>query len=515
MSQGWRGHELLSDPRRLTWLGVIAIAVASSVGWLPFVDKGLSPDEGGYLLIGSQWSPGASLYGNYWVDRPPLLIGIFGLADRLGGTVALRLIGTAAVVGSVLVAGLLGRLAARSRSVAPVVWPAAVAAVFLSTPVFGTTEVNGELLAVPFVLGGSASLLASWRSPWHHASWVWALAAGGSGAAAALVKQNVVDVFVLAIAMTLMTIGHGRTRPALLRLACVGCGAAATALVALGYAWSRGTDPAALWDAVVTFRFDATSVIRSSANAATGMRFQHLTRDLLVSGAPAVVLAAAWRMRRPALPPPLSGSGSGLPRTPYAPDLRWPATAVLAWELIAVGMGGSYWSHYLIGVVPGLILVVVAAGQRSPVTRTASWWIAPALTWAALVAVIGVITLGTRFSPGHGVDAQTVAYLRSHGAVGDTIVVAFGHPDIVEETGMSSPYPELWSLPVRVRDNQLRQLNGVLAGPSRPTWVVVSGETLTTWGVDTAVAQATLDHGYREVGVTDTYRIYHVRALRS
>jgi 4-amino-4-deoxy-L-arabinose transferase-like glycosyltransferase len=367
---------------------------------------------------------------------------------------------------------------------------------------------------VPFVLGGSAALLASWRSRRHQAGWVWALAAGCSGAAAALVKQNVVDVFVLAIAVTLVS-GRGRTWSDLFRLACVGSGAAVTALVAIGYAWSRGTDPAALWDAVVTFRFDATSVIRSSANAATGMRFQHLLRELLVSGAPVVVLAAAWRMRGPA-PPPLPGSGTGLLPTPAAaPDLRWPAAAVLAWELIAVGMGGSYWSHYLIGIVPGLILVVVAAGQRSPDIRTASWWIAPALTWATLVAIVGVITLGTRFSPGHGVDAQTVAYLRSHDAVGDTIVVAFGHPDIVEETGMSSPYPELWSLPVRVRDNQLRQLNGVLAGPSRPTWVVVSGETLTTWGVDTAVAQATLEHGYREVAVTDTYRIYHVRALRS
>lgn len=72
----------------------------------------LSPDEGGFLLVASQWQPGGSLYGHYWVDRPPLLISIFDLADHAGGAVGLRLIGIAAVLASVFLAGRLARLAA-------------------------------------------------------------------------------------------------------------------------------------------------------------------------------------------------------------------------------------------------------------------------------------------------------------------------------------------------------------------------------------------------------------------
>src|SRR5207244_1601306 len=64
-----------------TWVGVMAVAVC--VGWLPFAGRPLSPDEAGYLIVGGQWSPGSSLYGAYWVDRPPLLIALFGLADAL------------------------------------------------------------------------------------------------------------------------------------------------------------------------------------------------------------------------------------------------------------------------------------------------------------------------------------------------------------------------------------------------------------------------------------------------
>jgi hypothetical protein len=65
--------------RPVTW----GAAVLAGLGWLPFVGAPASPDEGGYLLVASQWSRGTSLYGNYWVDRPPLLIGVHELAVAL------------------------------------------------------------------------------------------------------------------------------------------------------------------------------------------------------------------------------------------------------------------------------------------------------------------------------------------------------------------------------------------------------------------------------------------------
>src|SRR3954453_7171305 len=64
-------------------------------------------DEAGFLMVGSGWhlgdsSNGEMLYDTYWVDRPPVLIGLFGLADRLGGVTALRLLGALAAAVTVV-----------------------------------------------------------------------------------------------------------------------------------------------------------------------------------------------------------------------------------------------------------------------------------------------------------------------------------------------------------------------------------------------------------------------------
>src|SRR3954470_21430165 len=99
----------------------------------------LSPHEGGRLMVGGQWSDGSSLYGDYFVDRPPLLIAIFALADALGGSAwALRLLGMAVLAGTVVRAGAVARAAA-----VPPLPPALTAALLVSTPLFGSTVVNG------------------------------------------------------------------------------------------------------------------------------------------------------------------------------------------------------------------------------------------------------------------------------------------------------------------------------------------------------------------------------------
>ena len=65
------------------------LAAAAGLCWLPFAGRRLSPDEGGLLLLAGQWSPGSSLYGDYFVDRPPGLIALAALADAAGGGWAL------------------------------------------------------------------------------------------------------------------------------------------------------------------------------------------------------------------------------------------------------------------------------------------------------------------------------------------------------------------------------------------------------------------------------------------
>jgi hypothetical protein len=48
---------------------------------------------------------------------------------------------------------------------------------------------------------------------------------------------------------------------------------------------------------------------------------------------------------------------------------------------------------------------------------------------------------------------------------------------------MASPYPHLWSLPMRTLDPEQDRLRATLAGPEAPTWIVqVNG--LNSWDID-------------------------------
>ena len=147
---------------------LVGICATSVIAGLPFLTRPLSSDEGGFLLVSSQWQPGSSLYGDYWVDRPPVLIGIFDMVVHLDGVlgapVTLRVAGLVATVVTILLAALLAQVATHTPTRWQVLAPAAVAAVFLSTRPFGGWEVNGERLALPFVLAGFAAALLSLRA---------------------------------------------------------------------------------------------------------------------------------------------------------------------------------------------------------------------------------------------------------------------------------------------------------------------------------------------------------------
>ena len=74
------------------WGATLAVAVVVLLR-LPYLWAPMTSDEGGFLAVAAQWRRGGgSLYGSYWVDRPPLLITVYQLASQLGGLTALRLI---------------------------------------------------------------------------------------------------------------------------------------------------------------------------------------------------------------------------------------------------------------------------------------------------------------------------------------------------------------------------------------------------------------------------------------
>ena len=102
-------------------------------------------------------------------------------------------------------------------------------------------------------------------------------------------------------------------------------------------------------------------------------------------------------------------------------------------------------------------------------------------------------------------------WLAASSAAGDSGFVAWGHAEVLHSSGLASPYPYLWSLPIRVRDNDLRLLVDTLRGADAPTWVV-EWDSFGSWDLDDEgrLAEA-LDERYRLVAEVCGRDVYLLR----
>ena len=236
----------------------------------------------------------------------------------------------------------------------------------------------------------------------------------------------------------------------------------------------------------------------------------HLALAALISGVVVLLVLAAAGV--------VSGlrnrtSGSLLGRTGTPSGLHrawsWGALGMAGWELFGVVAGGSYWLHYLTGLVPGVLLLLVLV----PWTRRWRRLLALCLCYVVVASTaLWVQHVTSNLPVTVADDARVAGYLRGHAEPSDGVVVAFGHPDIVAGSGLVSPYEYLWSLPVRVRDPDLHELSGIMTGSQAPRWVVVAGDSLDSWGLNATTAQALLQQHYVERVKYGDWHIWQQRA---
>ena len=169
--------------------------------------------------------------------------------------------------------------------------------------------------------------------------------------------------------------------------------------------------------------------------------------------------------------------------------MPWAVAGTLAFSAASIVLSGSYWSHYLVELV---VPVAVAAGLL-----VTAWPVTTAVL-AVPVVVVAAVAWGSAVS-GTAADAGTRigAAIGRVARPGDTIVTAFGNANVVETSGLTSPYPYLWSLPARTLDPRMVALGAVLGGPRAPTWLVV--ESRHTLARLRAHDGATLRRDYRSV----------------
>lgn len=459
----------------------VAVAVALTVlARLPALTRPVRADEAGFLLVARALDPRPdSPFGPYWVDRPPPLIWLFGGIDALGGETALRLAGA-------LVAGLTVLLAARVAALAgpprAVPWAAALAAALLSNPMIDVVAVKGELLALPLLTGSIALTLLAAR---RRAAWL-AFAAGLAAMSAVGLKQNLATGLVFAAALLVAGALTGRLRGAL-RLGLAGlAGAAVPVLVTVLWARAEGVRLGELWYAAYGFRTDAARVI------ADGVSDAPERRALLL-----LLIAVATMLL-----PVLAGLVAHV-RELWAddPPLVAATLAVVAFDLVALVLGGSYWQDYLTPLVPGAVLcVALLAGRASPGGRRMRVLVVAAVVSA--VAGMAFWLVWNLTGQQEFDEVRTGEALAEAAEPGDTLVVFGGRADLQDASGMPSPYPYLWSLPMRTRDPGYAELRALLAGPDAPTWLV-EWVDLDAW-TDTGVPELeeVVRERYAEAGTT-------------
>lgn len=446
---------------------------------------GGTPDEGGFLVLAGQWSSsGDSLYGNYWVDRPPLLMMLFQVADLFGGIAALRVLGIAISVATVL---LLASTARRVFDDKAASVTAVVAAALLGGPLAGAASVNGELMALPFLALGLRTATEAVLTDNERTARVAALVTGAAAVSALLVKQNMVDVVVFAAVFWVFSWRQHRITWGQLAqrvgLAALGAGIA-FGLVSL-WAIAHGTSPADVYEATYPFRVKAARVIADNpaVAGASGQRLGLLTLSVIGSGLPLVVgiflIRGTWRTKNLAF--------------------AWAVVALLAWATFSIVAGGSYWLHYLVEAIPAVALAAGAVLFRSPVA------IGRTVRFMAVAAVLSAVVAA--FIPPGSPATQVGDALGRVKHSGDTVLVTFGDPEVLRASGMSSPYAYPWSLPARTLDPKMTELREVLAGSEAPTWVVVRGPQ-TQARLKLGGAWSLITERYRRVGTLCERYVY-------
>lgn len=474
----------------------LALPVLAVLARVPLLAAPARTDEVGYLLVARHAHAGGPfLYGDLWVDRPPLLIGVFRLAAALGGLPALRVLGLGVAAVLVVAAADVGRTLGGPRGA---LWAGATAAALQASPLLGAPEVDGELLGAALVMLAVAVGLRALVLPLGRRRVALTAAAGALAASSLLVKQNLADGLVLLGALLLARLLQ-RDEPAAQALSRTGAlVAGALVPLALAVLWSAvwGAGSGRLWTDVYAFRAAALPVL--AATPAPGV-----TGRAVLLGLAAVASGIV---------PLLAGLGCSVWRSRSAPP---PAAGVLVAALFgaaSVATGVSAWSHYLMELVPVAAAAAGLLARGAPRRRRWSGTVVIASVLSSLVAGSILVVSPAGCGRQEAVGARTAAFLKSHGRSGDSAVTVYGDVDALGDAGLRLPYPYLWSLPVRTLDPDLSRLTAVLTGPSRADWVV---RTMPThrWGLDAdGQIERALAVGYTPVADVCGEQILHRRA---
>ena len=136
-----RDLEPAPSPRRSARRLVVPLCLVVVAIRATYVLRPLRNDEGGYLLAARQWHTGGEfMYGDYFVDRPPLLMLVFRTAALTDWDQAIRVLAIPFVLAFVVAGWRAGTLLVGPAGGR---WAAVVAAGIICSPWLAAEQADG------------------------------------------------------------------------------------------------------------------------------------------------------------------------------------------------------------------------------------------------------------------------------------------------------------------------------------------------------------------------------------
>jgi hypothetical protein len=169
-----------------------------------------------------------------------------------------------------------------------------------------------------------------------------------------------------------------------------------------------------------------------------------------------------------------------------------------------VALGGSYWPHYVIQLMP-----VAAVGAAALLSRR------PAIGAIGLCAIAipaALVTLNVAIKDqgdGYQHTALTAGrYVHFRAEPGQTAYVLDARVNALYYTGLRSPFPYHWTLMLQAIPHIHAKMRAMFASSERPTWVI-------RWNHADPRTAALLRRHYRTVGTVCGRHVLLERGARS
>jgi len=467
-------------PRRIVWASALVALLGRWPGllWPPY------PDESGYLTAAHTWDPQpTSMYGHYFVDRTPILIGVYKLADQLGGIGFLRVLAAFGCVLLVLAAAGCARAITQDDRAAA--WTAVITAAVVSARSIDPVAAQGEILAIPVIVTSFWLSLLALSRPSRGTGLLLALGAGLTGALALGLKQNMASAVLFGGVVLVAARVAGRIGwRDFWRLSwAAGVGATLPVLGVVLWARAAGVHLDEVWYDVYGFRSDALAMITNGRESSAADRAVEVAVAVVVTGLAPIALWLVARVRQVWRFDPVVTAG---------------ALALLVFDGASLALGGSFWPPYVFGLVPGTVLFVALLSGAGGLTRRGVELVG---CYAVVSCLVGMVSWAWADQSHWSRGYETGDAIASVAEPGDTIQVYGGRADVVLASGLPQPYRYLWGLPMRSLDPDLVELKALLSGPDAPTWLVEE-VSMDAWDLGNRTGlHAVIDAAYEPHGV--------------